>query len=81
MRSLDPHYMAVIAGMDCALGITEIMPEVDLVAEQQELLTTSLQILVDVLAGKNYGTTNLTNFIRHAEETKIKIELLKGKSK
>jgi hypothetical protein len=79
MRTLDPHYMAVIAGLDCALGINDLLPEVDLVCEQQDLLTSSLQILIDVLEGKHYGTNNLSNFLHHAEDIKKQIDILKGK--
>ncbi len=79
VRVVDPHYVAVIAGMDCALGICELLPEADLVEEQMSLLTSSLQILVDVLEGKHYGTNNLTDFLKRAEETKKQIEMLKGK--
>lgn len=78
MRVVDTHYMAVIAGMDCALGICELMPEVDLVDEQMNLLTSALQILVDVLAGKHYGTNNLEDFLKHAEEVKKQISIIKG---
>ena len=80
MRVVDPHYVAVIAGMDCALGICELLPDVDLVEEQMGLLTSSLQILVDVLEGKHYGTNNLSDFLKRAEETKEQIKILKGKS-
>ncbi len=77
MRAVDPHYVAVVAGMDCALGIAELLPETDLVDEQRVLLTSSLQILVDVLEGKHYGTNNLSEFMKNAEEIKSQIKRLK----
>jgi hypothetical protein len=79
MKPLDIHYMAVLAGMSCALEIAELLPDTDLVYEQSELIGSSLQILMDILDGKHYGTSNLSNFLNHVEETKKQVYILKGK--
>jgi hypothetical protein len=77
MNQMDPHYMAVIAGLDSALQIALVLPSVDLIEEQRDVLKQSIRILLDVLDGKHYGTNSLNSFLQLTSESRREIENIK----
>ena len=77
MYRIDPHFLTILKAADVACDLIDLLPETDLRDEVRTVLNVQLEIIVNMLESKHYGTTNLNNFCDYIAQLKEEASRLK----